>query len=488
MTSQENTPTGVRSSTTRRDFLRTTALGAGLTLASSALGQDAAAPAAAPEQPAAAAPAQPAAPAPEAAPQPAAAPITTEMNVGVIGLGEQGTVLIEAMLRIPYVRIKAVCDIWDYKRTAMARRLKKLGHVVNDYVDYQELLANEKDKIQAVVVASPDFVHAEHSIAAMRAGYDVYCEKEMSHKVELARDMVLASKETGRLLQIGHQRRSNPRYIHAIDRLVHENKLLGRITHAYGQWNRAKSDDLGWPAKYAIDQATLEKYGYESMQHFRNWRWYRKYGGGPIVDLGSHQIDIFSWIFKSNPKSVMASGGVDFYKHHEWYDNVLCIFEYDSPEGIGRAFYQVLTTSSNGQFYENFLGENGSLTISEVAARGNQIGREKHAPQDQWDSMAAQGLVLKPAEPKIDPNAKKGKDTQVDVRDSGTPDAWTLPIVLNKPAHQPHLENFFEAIMFKKPLNCPAELGYETAVAVHKVNKAVEAATRLEFAPEEFHA
>lgn len=60
--------------------------------------------------------------------------------------------------------------------------------------------------------------------------------------------------------------------------------------------------------------------------------------------------------------------------------------------------------------------------------------------------------------------------------------------MLNKPAHQPHLENFFEAIMFKTPLNCPGELGYETAVAVHKVNKAVEAATRLEFTPEEFKA
>ncbi|HJP35460.1 MAG TPA: gfo/Idh/MocA family oxidoreductase, partial [Gammaproteobacteria bacterium] len=63
---------------------------------------------------------------------------------------------------------------------------------------------------------------------------------------------------------------------------------------------------------------------------------------------------------------------------------------------------------------------------------------------------------------------------------------WPLPIELVKPAHQPHLENFFDAIRLGKPLNCPAEVGYETAVAVLKVNDAVEAGRKLDFAPGEF--
>jgi len=62
----------------------------------------------------------------------------------------------------------------------------------------------------------------------------------------------------------------------------------------------------------------------------------------------------------------------------------------------------------------------------------------------------------------------------------------TLPVKMNKPYHQPHLENFFDAIRGKVELNCPAKIGYETAVAVLKVNEAVEAARKLNFKPEEF--
>ncbi|MHC4743937.1 MAG: Gfo/Idh/MocA family protein, partial [Planctomycetota bacterium] len=59
---------------------------------------------------------------------------------------------------------------------------------------------------------------------------------------------------------------------------------------------------------------------------------------------------------------------------------------------------------------------------------------------------------------------------------------------MDKKSHQVHLENFFEAIRTggKTPLNCPAEVGYETAVAVLKVNEAVQAGRKLEFKPDEF--
>jgi hypothetical protein len=59
---------------------------------------------------------------------------------------------------------------------------------------------------------------------------------------------------------------------------------------------------------------------------------------------------------------------------------------------------------------------------------------------------------------------------------------------MDKLYHQPHLENFFDAVRGKAKLNCPAEVGYETAVTILKVNAAVEAAHRLDFKPEEFKA
>lgn len=405
-----------------------------------------------------------------------------ELNVAVIGTGTQGRILIESCLRIPGIRITAVCDIWEYSQRYASRYLKKYGHIVDVYEDYRDLLSKEKN-LDAVIVATPDWMHVEHANACMEAGLHVYCEKEMSNSLAKARTMVQTARRTGKLLQIGHQRRSNPRYIHAIDRLIKEKKLLGRVSKAYAQWNRAKSDMLGWPKKYTMDQIKLEKYGYASMTHFRNWRWYKKYGGGPIVDLGSHQIDLFSWVFGVNPRSVMASGGIDYYKNREWFDNVMAIYEFKNDAGTARALYQVQTTTKHGGFYETFMGENGSIVMSEVPQKGNWAMREAHAPE--WDSLVKEGLLKSeaPLIQKIDT-----KNIFLDVRVTAEAGQWPFPIELAKPAHQPHLENFFNAIIYGAALNCPAELAYESAVAVLKVNEAVESRRLLRFRTEQFKA
>jgi predicted dehydrogenase len=413
---------------------------------------------------------------------PAAAKASDGLRVAVIGCGAQGRVLIEAMLRIPSVRIAALCDIWSYSRQYAANYIKKYGQAANVYEDYRDLLAAEKD-LDAAIVATPDWVHAEHTNACLRRGLAVYCEKEMANTLDKARSMVLTARETGRLLQIGHQRRSNPRYVHAIDKLIREKGLLGRVTVAYAQWNRAKADLLGWPEKYAIDQASLDKYGYRSMTEFRNWRLYKKYGGGPMVDLGSHQIDLFSWVHGTPPRSVVASGGLDFYRDWEWYDNVMAIYEFETKQGTARAFYQVQTTTQHGGFYETFMGENGSLVLSEIPERGNWAMREPHAPE--WDSLAKAGLLQSETLP-IRRSATK--NIYVDVRVTAEAGRWPLPVELVKPAHQPHLENFFDGVRTGAPLNCPAELAYESCVAVLRANEAVKARRVMEFRPEHFKA
>ena len=80
----------------------------------------------------------------------------------------------------------------------------------------------EKEKLDAVFVSTPDFWHAPHSVMAMEAGCAVYCEKMMSDTLEGARRIVAAMDRTGQLCQIGHQRRSNPRYRFALEQLTVE--------------------------------------------------------------------------------------------------------------------------------------------------------------------------------------------------------------------------------------------------------------------------
>ena len=446
----------------RRSFLvSSTAAGLGMALAGGARGQETGSET------------------PPPAPQIKAA---DEVRVGLIGAGEQGRVLLESCLRIPGIRIAALCDIWGYSRQYASGYLGKYGQKPVVYEDYRDMLAKERT-LGAAIVATPDWMHAEHANACMEAGLHVYCEKEMSNSLEKAQSMAATARRTGKLLQIGHQRRSNPRYIHAIDRLMREKRLLGRLGLAYAQWNRSKADMLGWPKKYAMDQATLQRYGYDSMAEFRNWRWYRKFGGGPIVDLGSHQIDLFSWAFGANPSTVVASGGVDHYKNREWYDNVMAIYEFDTKEGPARAFYQVQTTTAHGGFYETFMGDDGSLVLSEVPQRGNWALREAHAPE--WDSLVKDGYLLSEAAPirKIET-----RNIFLDVRVTAETGRWPLPVDLAKPAHQPHLENFFGAVRNGTLLSCPADLAYESAVAVLKVNEAVRTHSLIRFRPEQFKA
>ncbi len=410
-----------------------------------------------------------------------------DINVALLGAGEQGQVLMTACLRIPGIRFKAVCDIWEaYNQRRVSRTLQRVGHKNNAYLDYREMLDKEKD-IDAVIIATPDFWHAEHAVACLKAGLHVYCEKEMSNTLEGARRMVEAAKESGKLLQIGHQRRSNPRYIHCYEKVIKEARLLGRITTINGQWNRSKAacEDIGWPEKAEIDQATLEKYGFKSMHQFRNWRWYKGLGGGPIVDLGSHQIDVYSWFLGANPKSIIATGALDYWKGlgREWYDNVMALYEYETKDGTVRAFYQTITTNSRGGFYEAFMGDEGMINISEAAGSWDGVYRESWLPAEKWEPWIKKGYL----KAVVEEETKPVETTAVlDSRATVPPPKYELPVTMDKLPHQPHLENFFDAIHGKAKLNCPVEVGYETAVTVLKVNEAVEAACKLEFQSDEF--
>jgi predicted dehydrogenase len=418
-----------------------------------------------------------------AAAGPAAAGDVQEINVALIGAGAQGQVLTDSMLRIPGLRFRAVCDVWtEYNQRRVVNQLRKFKHEVNAYEDYREMLDKEK-QLDAVIIATPDFWHAPHTVACLEAGKHVYCEKEMSNTLEGARQMVEAARKTGKLLQIGHQRRSNPRYLHCYEKLLGEAKLLGRIVTISGQWNRAVTPDLGAPDRYAIPEARLKQYGFKDMHQFRNWRWYKGLGGGPIVDLGSHQIDIYSWFLGVNPTHVMASGGQLYYdpKTHEWFDTAMVVYDYDTPAGPVKAYYQTQTTNGSQGYFENFMGDQGTLLISESEAHGAKLYRDTNAPA--WDDWVQKGYITAPKVQEV----KEKTEGVTDVRESVSPDEHVVPVVLRDPYHQPHLQNFFDTVRGKAKLNCTPEIGYESAVSVLKVNEAIEAGARLTLKPEDFH-
>ncbi|MBN2210036.1 MAG: Gfo/Idh/MocA family oxidoreductase [Sedimentisphaerales bacterium] len=409
------------------------------------------------------------------------------INVAFIGLGEQGRVLLSAAQKIasPVLHFRAVCDIWDKNRNRVWKQLSKydFDYKTNAYTDYQDMLDKEKD-LDAVIIATPDFWHARQTIDCLNAGLHVYCEKEMSNSLEDARKMVLAARSTGKLLQIGHQRRSNPVYRYCFDTIIKQTPLLGtKITAVSGQWNRSRQAcvDLGWSQGEELDEATLNKYGFESMTQFRNWRWYKGLGGGPIVDLGSHQIDVYTWFLETNPTSVVASGGTDYWTGHQWYDNVFTIYEYKKGSDTVRATYQTLTTNSSNSYFESFLGDEGTLVTSEDITR-TALYRESWVDKTLWYPWEEKRYIKRVAGLDRPVTSK----AVVDPRATVPPAKYYLLAEMNQPFHQPHLQNFFDAVRGKASLTCPAEIGYETAVSVLKVNEAIAGRGRIDFKAEDF--
>ena len=100
--------------------------------------------------------------------------------------------------------------------------------------------------------------------------------------------------------------------------------------------------DLGAPDRYAIPEARLKQYRLQGHAPVPQLALVQGLGGGPIVDLGSHQIDIYTWFLGVNPSHVMASGGqlYDDPKTHEWYDTAMVVYDYDTPAVPVKADHQ----------------------------------------------------------------------------------------------------------------------------------------------------
>ena len=121
----------------------------------------------------------------------------------------------------------------------------------------------------------------------------------------------------------------------------------------------------------------------------------------------------------------MASGGTDYYdpKTHEWYDTVMAVYEYETPAGTVRAYYQTQTTNGSQGYFENFMGDQGTLVISESEANNpGSLYRDPNAPA--WDEWVQKGYITAP---KLQEVKEKDEEAVLDVRESVSPDQHRVP-------------------------------------------------------------
>lgn len=169
-------------------------------------------------------------------------------------------------LKNPHIGEIVLCDTNPEKIAAVQA---KTG-LTKSYTDYREMLAAEKPDIVSVCV--PNFLHRQIASDAMEAGADVLCEKPLARNAAEGREILEVSRRTGRKLMVN----SNRRYIDtslALKEWIDQGKL-GKIYYATTKWQRVR----GVPWWYPLDDAK------------------RKVGGGPMIDLGVHMMDLCMWL------------------------------------------------------------------------------------------------------------------------------------------------------------------------------------------------
>ena len=233
------------------------------------------------------------------------------ISLAFVGMGIQNRGLLDNFLW-RNVRVLAVCDV-DAARRESARKMVEKFHAdhpekgaaaCQGYSDFREIMAR-KD-IDAVCVATPDHWHALITLAALKAGKDVYCEKPLTHNIHEAIEVMAAVKRYKRVLQTGSMQRSMEEFRVACE-LV-RNGVIGkiqRITCKVGDPGRP-CDLPGEPAEPGLDwdrwlgpapirpyNSVLSPRGVHN--HYPNWRAYLEYGGGGVCDFGAHHFDIAQW-------------------------------------------------------------------------------------------------------------------------------------------------------------------------------------------------
>jgi predicted dehydrogenase len=230
-----------------------------------------------------------------------------KLNVGVIGAGGRGAANLDAVAETE--NIVALCDVDHTRLAAAAERHPRAAR----FADFRKLL--EHPGLDAVVVSTPDHLHAHAAIAAMQLGLHVYCEKPVAHSVYEARRMAEVAAQTGVVTQTGNQ-------MHATDRLrqvveIVRSGLLGPV-HEVVCWSNKQFSGGARPSETPPVPETLDwelwlgpapYRPYHSCYAPKYWRGWWDFGSGNFGDMGCHILDAPYWALELEyPTSILAAG------------------------------------------------------------------------------------------------------------------------------------------------------------------------------------
>jgi predicted dehydrogenase len=367
------------------------------------------------------------------------------VRVGIIGAGARGTDLLEQLSRVPNAELVAIADVYSHSRD----KAKRFGDRAQTFDDHRRLL-DQKD-LDAVIVATPLHLHAQHFLDTLAAGKDLYCEKTMTWSIPEAEQCLAAGKKSDRVVQIGLQHESSGALADAkkwiaegmAGKVTQVNAWMSRNTpHGKGQWVRPVPADctehnVNWKA-FLNGRPEREFDPYK----FINWRLFWEFSGGNITENMVHQM---AWIMSALdlplPSAAYMSGGVFSEKDGREVPDTIAV-TLDFPEMV--VTWESTFSNSRYGLGEHILGSDG--TIEHVAGATDMVsGRSEE--------------ITRYFPEKI--NRAGGSALTSNTKD------------------QDHMANWIDCVRTRRSPNAPVEIGYRSAVAAHMANIAYRQKQRV---------
>jgi len=367
----------------------------------------------------------------------------TPVKVGIIGVGGQGSILLENAPS-SHIRVSAVCDIYpENLERALEFARERHDPEAEAYEDYKELLARRD--LEAVIIATPLWMHAPMTIDALDARKHVFCEENMALGIDDCRQMVEASRRNRRNLQIGYQRAYNPLY-HEAKKLI-DTGAIGDMYHIRALWHRNNT----WRRDLPDGLFDPSPWGYEDKEHWINWRLYKKFSLGLMAELASHQIQIVNWFTGSLPTRVYGTGGICKEKDgREIPDHVYLMYEYPDDRTLT---YSSIQSNSWDHYYEAFFGTDGTIVLNgEQEAMLFYEGEGREATELKVEDVHADM-------PLIQASRSRAGDA-AGTRVSGSTSEFSA-----LSSYMLELEGFAQTIRTGRPNQCPGTVGMNAAVA-----------------------
>ncbi|MGD8538195.1 MAG: Gfo/Idh/MocA family oxidoreductase [Candidatus Aminicenantes bacterium] len=260
------------------------------------------------------------------------------LNIAIIGTGGQGINNMKDLLRYPDIQIAAICDVneeSDYSEFyygGTAGRFPALAVLKNhyaslpdskgkklcpDYIDFQEMLEKEK-AIDAVLIATPDHIHAIAVLAAIEAKKHVFCEKPLTHSIYETRIVIEAARTANVATQMGNHGHSSEDIRLMVEWI--RDGAIGQVREVHA-WTRAGKDcpiervtrpEGTPPVPSGLDWrrwlGPVEYRPYHPEYFPYKWRGWWAFGNGALGDMGCHNIDAAFWALDLRyPDTVEAS-------------------------------------------------------------------------------------------------------------------------------------------------------------------------------------